>query len=129
MKSTLTSKEISTSHQHLFISTSSEELIEDYIANTRHKIYLLYIRPIELTSNIKENNGVSTWSKDIVCHPNCIFKRGGFILVFVERIQKDEFSKKPQVQMTSKRTQHNVELFLRSELGHSPNRNVKLLGR
>ena len=25
--------------------------------------------------------------------------------------------------------QHNVELFLSSELGHSPNRNVKLLGR
>ena len=25
--------------------------------------------------------------------------------------------------------QHNVELFLSSELGHSPKRNVKLLGR
>ena len=25
--------------------------------------------------------------------------------------------------------QHNVELFLSSELGHSPERNVKLLGR
>ena len=49
--------------------------------------------------------------------------------VFVESIQKDEFSKKPQVRTTSKRMQHNVELFLSSELGHSPNRNVKLLGR
>ena len=37
--------------------------------------------------------------------------------------------RKPQVQTTSKRMQHNVELFLSSELGHSPKRNVKLLGR
>ena len=49
--------------------------------------------------------------------------------VFVESIQKDEFSKKPQVRTTSKRMQHNVELFLSSELGHSPKRSVKLLGR
>ena len=31
--------------------------------------------------------------------------------------------------MTSKRMQHNVELSLSSELGHSSKRNVKLLGR
>ena len=61
MRSTLTSKQIPASHQHLFISTSSEECIEDYIANTRHKLYLLYVKPIESTSNIEENNEVSTW--------------------------------------------------------------------
>ena len=36
---------------------------------------------------------------------------------------------KPQVRTTSKRMQHNMELFLSSKLGHSLKRNVKLLGR
>ena len=40
----------------LFILTSNEECIKDYIANTRHKLYLLYVKPIELTSNVEENN-------------------------------------------------------------------------
>ncbi|WMV59198.1 hypothetical protein MTR67_052583 [Solanum verrucosum] len=36
---------------------------------------------------------------------------------------------KPQVRTTSTRMQHNVELFLSSELGHSPKWSIKLLGR
>ena len=35
----------------------------------------------------------------------------------------------PQVRTTSKRTQHNVELFLSSKMGHSLERDVKLFGR
>ncbi|WMV07485.1 hypothetical protein MTR67_000870 [Solanum verrucosum] len=35
---------------------------------------------------------------------------------------------KPQVQTTSTRMQHNVDLFLSSELRHSPKRSIKLLG-
>ena len=49
-----------------------------------------------------------------------------FISVFLEIIRKDEFSKK---QLTSERMQHNVELFLSSETGHSPKRSVNILGR
>ena len=40
----------------LFILTSNEECIEDYIANTKHNLYLLYVKPIELTSNVEEND-------------------------------------------------------------------------
>ena len=47
----------------------------------------------------------------------------------LSRASKRMNSPKPQVRTTSKRMQHNVELFLSSELGHSPKRNVKLLGR
>ncbi|WMV32866.1 hypothetical protein MTR67_026251 [Solanum verrucosum] len=36
---------------------------------------------------------------------------------------------KPQVQTTSIRMQHNVELFLSSELGQSSKNSIKLLGR
>ena len=31
------------------------------LQNTRHKLYLLDVRPIESTSNMEENNEVSTW--------------------------------------------------------------------
>ena len=62
-------------------------------------------------------------------HLNYIFRLMSFISVFVESIQEDEFSSKPQVWTTSKKMQHNVELFLSSELGHSPKRSAKLLGR
>ena len=55
-------RDISASPQHLYFLTSSEEYIGDYIANTRHKLYLIYVTRIELTSNIEENNAVS--------HPN-----------------------------------------------------------
>ena len=48
--------EISTLHQLLLILTSNGEYIEDYIANIRHKLYLLYVKPIELTSNVEEKN-------------------------------------------------------------------------
>ena len=52
-----TSREnINTLHQLSFMLTSNEEYIEDYIENTRHKLYLVYIKPDELTSNVKENN-------------------------------------------------------------------------
>ena len=51
-----------------------------------------------------------------------------FISIFVENILKDEILRKLQVQTISKRMQHNVKLFLSSELGHSPKRSVKLLG-
>ena len=52
-----TSREnINTLHQLSFMLTSNEEYIEDYIPNTRHKLYLLYIKPIELTSNIEESD-------------------------------------------------------------------------
>ena len=47
----------------------------------------------------------------------------------LSRASKRMNSPKPQVRTTSKRMQHNVELFLSSELGHSPKRSVKLLGR
>ena len=43
--------------------------------------------------------------------------------------EKDEFSKHTAGADDIKRMQHNVKLFLSSELGHSPKRNVKLLGR
>ncbi|WMV24272.1 hypothetical protein MTR67_017657 [Solanum verrucosum] len=36
---------------------------------------------------------------------------------------------KPQVWTTSKRMQHNMKLFLSSELRHSSKRNIKLLER
>ena len=31
------------------------------LQNTRHKLYLLDVRPIKSTSNMEENNEVSTW--------------------------------------------------------------------
>ena len=40
----------------LFFLTSNEEFIEYYIANTRRKVYYIYVKPIELTSNLKEND-------------------------------------------------------------------------
>ena len=47
----------------------------------------------------------------------------------LSRESKRMNSPKPQVRTTSKRMQHNVEHVLSSELGHSPKRSVKLLGR
>ena len=63
------------------------------------------------------------------CLPfECIFILMSFISVFVECIRKDEFSKnKPQVRMTSKMMQHNMELFFAANWD-SPKRSVKLLG-
>ena len=77
------------------------------LQNTRHKLYLLDVRPIESTSNMEENNEVST----CLCreHPK------GWIL------------QKPQVRTTSKRMQHNVELFL--EANWDIVQRGKLLGR
>ena len=46
----------STTHKLSFILTSNEKYIEDYIANIRHKLYLLYVKPIELMSNVEEKN-------------------------------------------------------------------------
>lgn len=46
----------STPHQLSFMLTSNEEYIEDYIANTRYKLYLIYVKLIELMSNVEENN-------------------------------------------------------------------------
>ena len=92
-ESSKTTNKISTLHQFLFILTSNEEYMEDYIANTRHNLYLLHIKPIELTTNEKEKNSVST---------QCGRHQKGCSTAWN---------------------------FLGSELGHSPKRIVKLLGR
>ena len=85
---------------------------------------------MELTSNIEGEQLSVNMVKETISHLNLIFMLMIFISAFVESIQKGEFSKKkPQVWTTSKCMQHNVEIFLSSKLGHSPKRNVKLLGR
>ena len=43
-------------HLKGYVYPSNKEYIEDYIANTRHKFYLFYVKPIELTLNVEKND-------------------------------------------------------------------------
>lgn len=47
--------------------------IEDYITNIRHKLYSLYVEPIELTSNVKGEKLSDNTVKDTISYLNCIF--------------------------------------------------------
>ena len=72
-------------HQLSFMLTSNEEYIEDYIANTRHELYLLYDKPIEVTSKKCQGEQLSVdMVKHTVSHLDCILMLTDFILVFVE---------------------------------------------
>ena len=84
---------------------------------------------MELTTNIEGGKLSVTTVKDTVSHFNCIFMMTSFISALVEASKRmNSPKKKSLVWTTSKRVQHNVELFLRSELGHSPKRIVRLVG-
>ena len=106
----MTTKDISISHQHLFIYSDIKYRVHwRLFCKAQGTSFICWMPDRSSRRRFEENNEVSTR----LCreHPK------GWIL------------QKPQVRTTSKRMQHNVEHFLSSELGHSPKRNVKLLGR
>ena len=75
-------RNVSTLNKLSFMLTSNE----DYIANIRHKLYFLYVKLTELTSNIEgEQLNVNT-VKDTISRLNCIFMLTSFISAFVESI-------------------------------------------
>ena len=59
-------------HQLLFISPSNEEYIVDYIANIRHKLYLLYVKP-KVDDNIQAEQLSVDAINDTTYNFNCIF--------------------------------------------------------
>ena len=62
------------------------------LQNTRHKLYLLDVRTDRVDVDLRRTMKCRHGKKDTVSHPNCFFKLTIFISIFVESIQKDEFS-------------------------------------
>ena len=81
-------------HQPIFITlTSKEEYIEDYIANMRHKLYFLYIKPDEVDVTCSRRAIKCQHGKRHCLPFELHFYANEFISVFVGSIQEDEFSK------------------------------------
>ena len=83
-------RNISTPQQLLFILTSNE----DYIANIRHKIYLLYVKPNGVDVKCSTRTLSAYTVKDTVSHFNCIFMLTSFISYLARAFERMNSPKK-----------------------------------